>query len=145
MKRIVSYLASSVVVAMVAGPLRAQTPPADAAPVVAAVQRLFDGMAQRDTAAARALLLPGTRFVALLSDTAPALPRTQSDAAFLRMLATRPERPFERMWAPVIDTFTLLRTAAGWQIAALAYTVQRRGCAPSPLGAPRSGAASPTR
>ena len=152
-----------------AGSLRAQAPAADAAPVLASVQRLFDAMARHDTATARTLLLPGTRFTALPSDSAPARPRAQSDSAFLRMLATRPERLLERMWAPAvqvqgaiatvwapydfhidgrwshcgIDTITLLRTADGWQVAGLVYTVQRRGCAPSPLGAPPAGNTSP--
>ena len=90
------------------------------------------------------------------------VPRRQSDTTFLRSLATGRERLLERFWAPVvrlhgplaevwtpydfhidgrfshcgIDTATLLRTAAGWRISALAYTTQRQGCAPSPLGPP---------
>jgi ketosteroid isomerase-like protein len=135
----------------------------DDSAVVATVQRLFDGMSRRDTAALRALLLPGTRFVALPVDgAATPTPRVQTDSAFLRLLVARPERLLERMWTPTarvegtiatvwtpydfhrdgkfshcgVDTVTLLRTAAGWQIAALVYTVQRTGCAPSPLGAP---------
>jgi hypothetical protein len=146
-----------------AGALRAQPARGDSAAVVATVQRLFDGMARRDTAALRALLLPGTRFVALPVDgAATPAPRAQTDSAFLRSLVARPERLLERMWTPAarvagpiatvwtpydfhrdgafshcgIDTVTLLRTADGWRIAALVYTVQREGCAPSPLGAP---------
>lgn len=132
------------------------------APVLAAVQRLFDAMAARDTAAARAALLPGAHFRALRSDTTPAPPpRVQSDTAFLRTLAMRPERLRERIWAPVVrvegplatvwapyefhidgrwshcgvDAVTLVRTAAaGWQVAGIDYTVQRRGCPPSAAG-----------
>jgi hypothetical protein len=141
--------------------LRAQAAPADPT-VVATVQRLFDAMAAHDTATARALLLPGTRFVSVSNDTGPARPRFQGDSAFLRMLASTPDRLLERMWAPVvqvqgriatvwtpydfhlggrwshcgIDTVTLLRSDAGWRIASLIYTVQRTGCAPSPLGPP---------
>ena len=44
-----------------------------------------------------------------------------------------------------IDTITLLRTDAGWRIAGLLYTVQRTGCAPSPLGPPAETPRSPTR
>jgi hypothetical protein len=44
--------------------LHAQTAPADPT-VVATVQRLFDAMAAHDTAAARSLLVPGTRFVSI--------------------------------------------------------------------------------
>jgi tetratricopeptide (TPR) repeat protein len=140
----------------------ARRPEGDSAAVVAVVQRLFDAMAARDTAAARALLLPGTRFVSMAADTSVAAPRIQVDSAFLRMLGTSRERLLERMWSPVvqvqgsiatvwtpydfhvdgrwshcgIDTVTLLRVGQAWRIAALVYTVQRRGCAPSPLGAP---------
>ena len=154
--------------------LRAQATPADptvVATVVASVQRLFDAMAARDTAAARSLLLPGTRLVSISNDTGPAIPRSQGDSAFLRMLATRTDRLLERMWSPVvqvqgriatvwtpydfhiggrfshcgIDAVTLLRTDAGWQIAGLLYTVQRTGCSPSPLGPPAGTPRAPTR
>ena len=138
-------------------------PAAESAAVVAVVQRLFDAMAARDTAAARAILLPGAQFRAVRSDTAVAAPRVQSDTAFLRQLATLSDRLLERMWAPVVhvdgplatlwapydfhidgrwshcgvDAVTLARTTTGWRVAGFAYTVQRQGCAPSPLGAPR--------
>ena len=153
--------------------LRAQPARATAADpaVVATVQRLFDAMAARDTVAARALLLPGTRFVSISNDTGPAIPRVQGDSAFLRMLAGSSERLLERMWAPVvqvqgriatvwtpydfhrggrfshcgIDAVTLLRTDAGWRSAGLLYTVQRTGCAPSPLGPPAEAARPPAR
>ena len=139
--------------------------------IVATVQRLFDAMAAHDTTVARTLLLPGTRFVSISNDTGPAIPRSQGDSAFLRMLAGRSDRLLERMWAPVvqvqgriasvwtpydfhidgrfshcgIDAITLLRTDAGWRIAGLLYTVQRTGCAPSPLGPPAETSRSPTR
>jgi hypothetical protein len=96
------------------------------------------------------------------ADTAPAQPEAQSDTAFLRRLATRRERLLERIWAPVVrvegplatvwaaydfhvdgrwshcgvDAVTLIRTGAGWRVSGIDYTVQRRGCVPSPLGPP---------
>jgi hypothetical protein len=143
-------------------PLTAQATRQDTAAVLATVQRLFDALAQRDTAVVRALLVPGARFVSMRADTASA-PRAQGDAELMRMLTRGTERLLERFWSPVIqiqgpiatvwtpydfhvegqwshcgiDTFTLMRTGAEWRIAALAYTVQLRGCAPSPLGPPR--------
>jgi hypothetical protein len=143
-------------------PLRAQAP-SDTAAVLATAQRLFDAMAQRDTAAARAVLGNGMRFSALRSDTSALPARAQADTSFLRSLANGQQHFLERMWSPVvklqgpiatvwtpydfhidgkwshcgIDTFTLLRTDAGWQIVALAYTVQRRDCPASPLGPPK--------
>jgi ketosteroid isomerase-like protein len=141
-----------------------QAAPADTTSPVAVVQRLFDAMARGDSATLRALLVPGMHFVALSADAAaPAAPRMQADTTFIQSLGRQRQRLLERMWEPVVrvqgsiatvwapydfhidgkfshcgvDTATLLRTARGWQIATLAYTVQRTGCAPSPLGPPR--------
>jgi hypothetical protein len=33
-----------------------------------------------------------------------------------------------------VDVFDLVKTAEGWKISGGAYTVERTGCAPSPLG-----------
>lgn len=78
-------------------------------------------------------MLPGTRFVVLLADTTPGTARTQMDS----------------LWTPYdfhvdgtrshcgIDSFTLARTAVGWQISSVEYTVQRRRCPVSPLGPPK--------
>jgi hypothetical protein len=142
----------------------AQSRAADSSAVISTVQRLFDAMAQGDTTTLRALLVPGMRFVALATDApAGAAPRLQTDSAFIQTLGARRQRLLERMWEPVvqiqgtiatlwtpydfhingershcgIDTATLLRTAQGWRIAALVYTVQRTGCPASPLGPPR--------
>lgn len=138
----------------------------DSAAVVAVVQRLFDAMAQRDTVAARALLLPGSQFISVRPAVAHApanAPRRQADTTFLRSLAEGRERLLERFWAPTvtvhgplaevwtpydfhidgkfshcgIDAFTLLRTPSGWQIASIVYTVESAGCVASPLGPPR--------
>jgi hypothetical protein len=144
--------------------LSAQTPAADTTSPAAVVQRLFDAMGRADTATLRTLLLPGMHFVAMSAEApAPAAPRIQADTTFIRSLGAQRQRLLERMWEPVVrvqgsiatvwapydfhvdgtfshcgvDTATLLRTARGWQIATLAYTVQRTGCAPSPLGPPR--------
>ena len=130
--------------------------------VVATVQRLFDAMARRDTATLRALLVPGARFTSLPTDRVVPAPRVQGDSAFLRTFAAGTERLLERMWQPVVhvegplatlwapydfhvdgkrshcgvDAVTLLRGDAGWRVTGITYTVQRAGCAPSPLGPP---------
>jgi hypothetical protein len=146
-----------------AGSLRAQTA-SDSSSAIATVQHLFDAMKAGDTAALRGLLLPGTRFVAMPADqSANPAPRTQTDSAFIQAFAARRQQLLERMWQPVvhihgsiatvwapydfhidgqfshcgIDTATLIKTARGWQIAALVYTTQRIGCAASPLGPPK--------
>ena len=35
-----------------------------------------------------------------------------------------------------IDSFELVRTPSGWKLTGGIYTVEREGCAPSPLGPP---------
>ncbi len=169
MRHVIRCFAMSALLLLSSRALRGQAaaPAPDPAPLLAAVQRLFDALGQRDTAAVRNLLVPGTRFVAMPGDTAPATARVQSEAEVLQSLAAGTERLLERIWAPVvqvrgpiatvwapydfhiegrlshcgIDTVTLLHTAAGWQIAGVVYTVQLQGCAPSPLGAPRTNEA----
>jgi hypothetical protein len=144
-------------------PARAQTVRTDSSDVIATVQKFFDAMEKRDTAALRSVLLPGTRFVVLLADTVPGTARTQVDSVFIRSIGGAKQALLERMWTPVVhvqgpiatlwtpydfhvdgtrshcgvDAFTLAQTATGWQITSIAYTVQRRSCPVSPLGPPR--------
>ncbi|HEV2131362.1 MAG TPA: nuclear transport factor 2 family protein [Longimicrobiaceae bacterium] len=137
-----------------AHPVRAQSPETA---VLAAVQQLFDAMAARDTAAARAVLMPGGLFFAVVTgegeDAIGAMPYTD----FLARLAVAEQRWLERMWEPQVlihgplavvwtrydfyrgdsfshcgvDAFNLVRTAEGWKIASAAYTVERDGCPPA--------------
>lgn len=141
----------------VSAPLRAQS--ADSAAVLAVVDRLFTAMAQRDTAAAHAVLAPSSQIVAVRSDTASA-PRVQSDTTFVRALGAGHGQLRERIWLPTVqirgplatvwaqydfhldgqrthcgvDAFTLIRTDSIWRIVGIAYTVERHDCAASPLG-----------
>lgn len=142
------------------GPARAQSPESA---VIAAVQQLFDAMAARDTAAARAVLMPeGLFFAVLTGEGGEGMVSATPHTEFLARLATAQERWLERMWEPQVlthgplavvwtrydfyrgdtfshcgvDAFNLIRTAEGWRIASAAYTVERRGCPPSPLGPP---------
>lgn len=129
----------------------------------APVDRLFDAMGRRDTAAMRALLTPGSRLVSIRGDSAGAAPRVTNDTAFFRSLAVGHGQLRERIWSPIvrlrgplaivwapydfhvdgrrthcgIDAFTLVRADSVWRITDIAYTVERRNCADSPLGPPR--------
>lgn len=163
---ILAYLcvgSAALVLCGAARPLSAQSSDADRAAVLSVVQRLFTAMAQRDTTAARALLMPGSRFVAIFGDGTGSTPRVQADTTFLRNLATGTDRLLERMWEPVVqlrgplatvwapydfyvngqrthcgvDTFTLLRGGMVWRLSDISYTVERTGCADSPLGPPK--------
>lgn len=137
--------------------------PVDSAAVVDAAERLLRAISTRDTAAARRVLLPGAQ-LASIPDPAGTenAGRMQSDQQFLTVLTSGSQRYLERMWSPTVfvqgplaivrapydfhvdgafshcgvDVFTLVRSRGAWRITHVAYTTQRQGCAPSPLGAP---------
>jgi aryl carrier-like protein len=123
---------------------------------LAAVDALFAAMGQHDVNAARRLILPDAHFAVLLPDGKV---RIEPDTAFLDTLGKHKEAFLERIWnaqvtvqgnlaqvwAPYdfhldgklshcgIDSFSLMRTADGWRVAGISYTVQKTGCVPSPL------------
>jgi hypothetical protein len=128
---------------------------ADQRDVLIAVNRLFDGMRTRDTAALRALTAP--TLVIYASREMPAAPtvRTQTIGEFLGAISTAKEEYRERIWSPEIrvdgriatvwapydfhrdgkfshcgtDTFQLVRQNGAWIIAALTYTTRTEPCA----------------
>ena len=128
--------------------------------VVAVVQRMFDAMAAHDGEAAAALMLADARIVASREGGAAS---SISGDAFAARLKTADKRMLERMWNPKtlisgrialvwadydfhldgkfshcgIDSVNLVKTAAGWKVAAIVYTADTTGCAPSPLGPPK--------
>ena len=131
---------------------------ADREAVIAAVQALFDGMRTRDTSAIRAVFTPDAQLVSVRTvPGAPARFQTQPLAAFVTSVGRAPEELVERMWdlrveiagdiaslwAPYEfriganfshcghDAVHLVRTAEGWKIAGITYTVITAGCAPS--------------
>jgi hypothetical protein len=144
------------------GEAQAPAPPSPALrdSLVTAIQHLFDAMAAGDSAAARKAVLPGGHLLAssMPRDTLAWLFTDQEK--FATALATSPAPFRERIWNPTImvrqglavvwapydfhrgtsfshcgvDVFTLLRTAQGWRITDISYTVEPTGCAPSPLG-----------
>ena len=122
---------------------------------------IFDAMEKCDPATIRALSLPEGRLFRLTpgSDQPP---RSTTLDDFAAQFATCNRTLLERMWAPQvrvhkgiatlwapydfwlngafshcgIDSFEMLKTADGWKLASGTYTVEREGCAPSPLGPP---------
>jgi hypothetical protein len=112
-------------------------------------------MAARDGAAARAVLIPEGTIVAV-RDGSPASVTPQS--AFPDRIAAANAPLRERIWDPKVlihgriaqlwapydfhrgDTFShcgvdsvsLVKTAEGWKIAGLTYTVETTGCTPPP-------------
>ena len=128
--------------------------------VVAAVQKLFDAMAAHDSAVAAAVTVSEGRVFALRATGEPGA--SSSLAQFAERLPTIKGKIFERMWKPEvridgnlatlwapydfyrdgqrthcgIDAVTLVKTAGGWKISGIQYTVVTEGCPASPLGPP---------
>jgi len=131
--------------------------------VLAVVNRLFDAMRAGDSAAVCAVVHPnGTLFRLAERDGAPTL-GTDSIGAFVRAVGrphaevwderTANERvfvdgPLAMVWADYwffagstfshcgVDAFQLYKGAKGWQIASIADTRRREGCAPAPARRP---------
>lgn len=124
-----------------------------------AVQRLFDAMSTHDAAPARQLFTADAMLFSVRPDgTAAALPYEK----WLERWAANKDVWLERTWNPTIlehdpiaviwaeydfhlngkfshcgvDSFQLLKTAAGWRIAAISDTRESSGCSPRPLGRP---------
>lgn len=120
--------------------------------IVAAAQKVFDGMAAKDAAAIRAMMLPEARLFAVRDDRPPA---TTAADAFAGQIANAAGTLLERftetphimirgrmaqVWSEYeflrdgkfshcgVDTFTLFKTADGWKIATISYTAETTGC-----------------
>jgi hypothetical protein len=132
----------------------------DKAAVLATVQKFFDTMAARDVEGARFVLMADGRTVSVREQNGETVARTSTVEAYLESLAKGKSASRERMWNPEVrvhgamasvwtpydfwvdgkfshcgvDAFTLIKTADGWRISSGTWTIQREGCAPSPLG-----------
>ncbi len=128
--------------------------------VLAAVQGFFDAMATRNPDLARRVMLPEGQFITTSEPPGANGPRASSIKAFIDSLAAGSGVLLERMWNPDVriagsiavvttpydfhrdgkfthcgtDIFTLVKTTDGWKISGGSYSIQRTGCAPSPLG-----------
>jgi len=137
---------------LVAAALYGQAPAPDEKDAVAAVQKLFDAMKAKDAAAIRGLMLPEAR---LHSVRAEATPSSSAGESFATQIAGAKGELVERftaapqvsirgrmaqVWGEYdfhrdgkfthcgVDTVTLFKTAEGWKIATIAYTVETTGC-----------------
>ncbi len=161
-----SRAAAALIVAMLPLTARAQgpspQPPADRGQVIATVQKLFEAMAAHDVEGVRRIMIPEGRLMSV-NDASPGPGRIVSNQDFAAAIGARKETLLERVWNPEvrvhggiaafwapydfhldgkfshcgIDAFDLVKTAEGWKIAGGVYTVERTGCAPSPLGEPK--------
>lgn len=120
--------------------------------VVAVVQKLFDAMAAHDEAGLRATMLPDARLYSVRADNPPGTIMldtwvkgiTASPSAFLERFVGRPTVTIRgrmaQLWGEYeflrggkfshcgVDTVTLFKTADGWKIATLAFTMETAGC-----------------
>ncbi|MFZ5928242.1 MAG: nuclear transport factor 2 family protein [Acidobacteriota bacterium] len=136
-----------------------QTQDAEKQAVIHTVERTFQAMAARDAAALRATLFPGAQFHAVRPDGSVSAAASEE---FIARIAAAKEPPLERMWNPAVlisgrlaalwaeydfhrgaqfshcgvDAAHLIKTAEGWKITSIAYTVQKDNCPLSPLGPP---------
>jgi Putative lumazine-binding len=128
--------------------------------VLAAVQKVFDGMAAHDTRMMRSVMMDDARLTAIRGDR----PATGiSVDQFLKGIEGNQSRLLERIWDPKVmvsgrlaavwaeydfhsdgqfghcgvDSFLMVKTAEGWKISSIAWTAETEGCAPSPLGPPK--------
>lgn len=136
----------------------------DRALVIAAVQSFFDAMEKADADLARRILMPDARFFSAAERDGKMTVRPSDGHAFVASFSN-PNRgkALERMWDPEVrvqgaiaqlwtrydfhsngtfshcgvDAFNLVKTDEGWKIASAMWTMERTGCAASPLGAPK--------
>ena len=147
-----TFLAALLTLFLLPVSLRAQS---EDAAVLAVVQQLFDAMRARDTAKMRATLHPDARMVSpSLRDTAVVVQVESPDGWLGAVARSTGGMPDERTRNPVVrvdgplasvwmdysfyvgdrfshcgvDTFHLVRIAAGWRIIDLADTRRRDGC-----------------
>ncbi|HTX39659.1 MAG TPA: nuclear transport factor 2 family protein [Bryobacteraceae bacterium] len=119
---------------------------------VAVVQHIFDGMAAHDAALIRSVMLPDARLFAIRDNGAPV---STAAADFASQIAANQSALVERftgqpkvlirgrmaqVWGEYeflrdgkfqhcgVDSVSLLKTADGWKVAAIAYTSETTGC-----------------
>jgi len=152
-------LGMALATAVIAGGQAAQTED-DRTAVLATVQKFFDTMAARDVEGSRLVLMPDGRTVSVREQNGQTVARASTVEAYLDSLAKGKSASRERMWNPEvrirgavasvwtpydfwvdgkfshcgIDAFTLIKTGDGWKISSGTWTIEREGCAPSPLG-----------
>jgi hypothetical protein len=147
-----TFLAALLTLSLLPVSLRAQS---EDAAVLAVVQQLFDAMRARDTAKMRATLHPDARMVSPGVRDSAVVVQVESPDGWLGAVArstggmpderirnpvVRVDGPLASVWVDYafyigdrfshcgVDTFHLVRIAAGWRIIDLADTRRRDGC-----------------
>ncbi len=131
--------------------------------VIATIQKLFDAMAAHDNDAVARLMMPNGRLFSTNDARAATAVRVRTSEQFVAELRQNRQKILERIWDPEvrvhggiatlwanydfhldgkfshcgIDAFDLVKTEEGWKIAGGVFTIERKACAPSPLGEPK--------
>jgi hypothetical protein len=139
---------------------RAQAPAPAAKEPLEAVQIFFRAMEAQDAVLASTVLVPEGSFSSIREVEGKPVLRHTTKQEFLAQWGKNSDKYLERIWSPEIsrhgrlaivtapydfhlngtfshcgvDVFEVFDTGHGWMISGGAYTVQKEGCAPSPLG-----------
>ena len=131
-------------------------PPGEEENIVSVVQHFFTVMETRDTDEAKKILIPGGCTFSIRSEGKTETLKTSNFQEFINSLSTLKDNYKEAMSNPKIlvhegiavlwtkydfyingkfshcgvDAFSLIKTADGWKIAGLVYTVEKTGCTP---------------
>ncbi len=150
-------------IAVALAALLTAAPSAEEKAVLAAVQGFFDSMVTKDAGAAKKILIPEGRLFSVRVQDGKKIVRSSSNQDFIDGLAKSTDAWLERMWDPEvkirgsiatvwtpydfhingkfshcgIDAFDLVKKDGAWMISGGTYTVERTGCAESPLGPPK--------
>ncbi len=136
--------------------------PPERAQVLEVIQRFFDCLAAKDMVALQTLVLPGTQITTWRPTPDGGGVRRRAVEEDVKTLPSGSDALLERMWNPTVlvqgrvatvwtpydfhrngkfshsgtDVFTLLKTAEGWRIVSLVYTVEPEVPSAYPSGAP---------
>jgi hypothetical protein len=148
-------------IALLTVPVQAQQRPAAEQEVLTVIDRMFGYMAARDTAGMATVLDAKGNFAAVGIDAGAPPPRMVAHVDYIAGLTKDTKPLLERYWDAEVsmdsgvavvtcpydfhvdgifshcglDIFTLVKHPDGWRIAGAVFSMQREGCAPSPLGA----------
>ena len=165
--RLPGRLLAAVVATAALAPAPARSQTQDERDVIAVVQKMFDAIANCDEASARAISMPEGRLYRKVAGTDEGV-RSSTFEEFNASVGKCGRKVLERIWDPQvrvhkgiatlwapydlwlngefshcgIDSFELAKTGEGWKFTSGLYTIERTGCAPSPLGPPSAEGAA---
>jgi hypothetical protein len=144
----------------IAFPAQGQTNTTGEKAVLSIIDRFFASMTTRDSSAMAAILEPEGLFTIVEVGPNAKPPRTVTHAKYLGLVKKGSGTLLERYWDPTVrmdssvavvscpydfhfdgnfshcgmDVFTLVKRDGHWRIAGCVFSLQKQGCAPSPLG-----------